>query len=149
MQKDEIKEIKVFSGEVINIKWSLENADGSAAPLARAAVEYSTIGASNSLNKQTNPVLGYLSQGDFNVTGLDGLLQIKCILSPDTTNSESIRLKLAITSSTGLIDSGITYVEAIGHFGAVKRKLVAEVNRVSGSLIRIFDYTLYSQGNIE
>ncbi len=48
------------------------------------------------------------------------------------------------------IDSGFTYIESIGYYGSVKRKLQAKVNRKTGKLLEIFDFTLFSgNGSIQ
>lgn len=44
------------------------------------------------------------------------------------------------------IDSLTTTITATGYYGSSKRTLVAEVNRVSGALIGIYDYNLYAGG---
>lgn len=153
--KDQIRELSVKNTETIRVKWNIEFNNGTSAPLARGAVEYTTLDKTNNMIKKTNPQLGYLSEGSFTVAGVDGLLQVKFVLQREANTAYSdaqfanLRLKLEMTSLAGLIDSGKTYVESIGHFGAVKRKLVAEVDRKSGALINIFDYTLYSKENIE
>lgn len=44
------------------------------------------------------------------------------------------------------IDSLTTVITATGYYGSSKRTLVAEVNRISGALIGIYDYNLYAGG---
>lgn len=63
------------------------------------------------------------------------------------------RLKYGIglkpTATSALIDQGETTIESVGQFGRVKRKLQARIDRNSGTLIGIFDFTLFSQQGIQ
>ncbi len=47
-------------------------------------------------------------------------------------------------SATSLIDSGITVIESTGYFGNAKRKLLAKIDRRSGTVLGIYDYALFS-----
>jgi hypothetical protein len=59
----------------------------------------------------------------------------------------------ATTSGTGVgtnsgppIDSLTTVITSTGYYGSSKRTLVAEVDRISGTLIGVYDYNLYAGG---
>lgn len=62
----------------------------------------------------------------------------------------NIGLKYAMQADAGhKVDSGETLIESTGHYGSVKRKLVARINRKSGQIIGIYDFVLFSgTGNI-
>lgn len=48
------------------------------------------------------------------------------------------------------LDSGYTIIESTGYYGSAKRKLQAKIDRKTGKLLEIFDFTLNSlQGGIE
>jgi len=56
-----------------------------------------------------------------------------------------------VTSATGIGGAGEvkfdglrTYVTGIGYYGQARRTLVAEIDRVSGTLLNIFDFGLYA-----
>jgi len=59
-------------------------------------------------------------------------------------------MELKITVPSGeKIDTGIAKIESTGIYNRTKRKLVAEINRSSGTVLGIFDYTLYAgEGDI-
>lgn len=53
-------------------------------------------------------------------------------------------------SSVISLDEGITTIEATGYYGSAKRRLQATIDRKTGKLLEIFDFTLNSQtGNIQ
>ncbi|MEK7171240.1 MAG: hypothetical protein AAB774_02965 [Patescibacteria group bacterium] len=56
----------------------------------------------------------------------------------------------AIPGDSGPLFGGLTtYVTSTGYFGAAKRTLIGEIDRVSGQLISIYDFNIYSgTGNI-
>lgn len=151
LEKDDIKQFAVqnFSSNVINIKWKAENS------LELGILEYTTILPGNQITKQTFPQNdpggdNQAASGDISVpfgpiSGNDtGILQLRYLSSsPDAS------AKIEISSSGNPFDSGTTYIESIGYFGQVKRKLVAEIDRQNGSLINIFDFTLYANENIQ
>ena len=56
------------------------------------------------------------------------------------------KISYTITSSEPL-DTGVTKVESVGTYGKTRRKLVAEIDRKSGAIIGLFDYTLYAGGD--
>lgn len=60
-------------------------------------------------------------------------------------NKESLYINYAIVP-TGLIDSGYTYIESTGYYKNTKRKLRATIDRESGTLKEIFDFTLFAPG---
>ncbi len=43
-----------------------------------------------------------------------------------------------------LLDDGTTYIEATGYFGAAKRKLLAKVDRRSGTVLGVYDFALFA-----
>jgi len=159
--KDEIRGFAINRSTAITMKWNIEYSNGDPAPGAIGYVEYTTLGVNNEMIKQTNPSRisdsdqAYSNNGNKIIPGIDGLLQIRFVM-PRSANQvfsdmqfNDLRLNIELKSSSGLIDSGKTYIESIGVFGEVKRKLVAEVNRKSGALINIFDFTLYANENIQ
>lgn len=58
----------------------------------------------------------------------------------------NINYKIMATDSSSLkfLDSGYTTIESTGYYGASKRRLQAKIDRKSGKLLEIFDFTLNS-----
>ncbi|MEK7202528.1 MAG: hypothetical protein AAB669_03325 [Patescibacteria group bacterium] len=54
------------------------------------------------------------------------------------------------TSDAGLLFGGLkSYITSTGYYGEAKRTLIGEIDRISGQLISIYDFNLYSgEGNI-
>ena len=82
------------------------------------------------------------------------------VISATVLNPQILRIKFlskeddaAITytlSSAKALDSTKTKIESLGIYGKSQRKLVAEIDRKSGAIIGIFDYTLYAgEGDIK
>ncbi|MCR4308313.1 MAG: hypothetical protein NUV80_07230 [Candidatus Berkelbacteria bacterium] len=57
----------------------------------------------------------------------------------------------AIPNDSGPLFGGLkSYVTSTGYYGAAKRTLIGEIDRISGQLISIYDFNLYSgEGNIK
>mgnify|MGYP001606030287 CR=1 FL=1 len=47
------------------------------------------------------------------------------------------------------IDTGFLTIKATGTYQGLNRQLQAKIERNSGALLNIFDFTLYSRGDIE
>ncbi len=54
------------------------------------------------------------------------------------------RIVFSVVPSVGVIDSGVHYIESTGYFGTAKRRLRAELDRTSGRLLGLFDFSIYS-----
>lgn len=81
-------------------------------------------------------------------TGKDIIVQAGDTIKIKPWNTE-IRYALRDKDNVESIDIGETLIESAGHYGSVKRKLVARINRKNGQIIGIYDFVLYSgQGNI-
>lgn len=50
----------------------------------------------------------------------------------------------SVNRTTRLLDDGITYIEATGYYGSAKRKLLAKVDRRSGTVLGVYDFALYA-----
>ncbi len=55
-----------------------------------------------------------------------------------------VKLTLERISGDTAIDTGLTMIESTGYFGNVKRKLVATLNRTTGTVIDLFDFAVFS-----
>lgn len=67
----------------------------------------------------------------------------KIIIKP-WRNGVRYAMKAKEPAGRNLLDTGTTYIESIGYFGSAKRKLVAKIDRKSGTLLGIYDFVLYS-----
>lgn len=67
------------------------------------------------------------------------------------SNTPGAKASVLLQPNTGSeIDTGITTVESVGTSNNTQRKLVVTVNRKSGQIIDIFDYTIYAgEGSIQ
>lgn len=69
--------------------------------------------------------------------------------APITGDTPSISLSINKNTTTGnLIASTITNIESVGYYGGVARKISATVDRTSGNILSIFDYTIYSGSDL-
>ena len=60
----------------------------------------------------------------------------------------SINLSINQSSVSDLISGTVTHIESVGYFGGVARKIVATLDRSSGSIIGINDFAIYSGSNL-
>src|SRR3990167_3935840 len=58
------------------------------------------------------------------------------------------RIVFSVVPSAGVIDSGVHYIESTGYFGVAKRRLRAEIDRTSGRLLGLFDFSIYSGSDL-
>lgn len=69
--------------------------------------------------------------------------------SIDTSSSNSLESAIISMTPKHEIDTGFLTIKATGTYQKLNRRLQAKVERSSGALLNIFDFTLYSKGNIE
>ncbi|MDD5731576.1 MAG: pilus assembly PilX N-terminal domain-containing protein [Patescibacteria group bacterium] len=60
----------------------------------------------------------------------------------------SINLNINQTPNSNFIAGTITKIESVGYYGGVARKISATVDRPSGNILNIFDYVIYSGGDL-
>jgi len=140
LDKDQSIELDISGNTSIKVQWEGKNG-------ATGWLEWRLTGDSGSewgiIPDTTNSLNPALS-GSANLSNLGGkkTLTLKFISKTQGT------INYQLTSSQPL-DTGITKIESVGVYGRSQRKLVATVDRQSGQVIGIFDYTLYAgEGNI-
>ncbi len=47
-----------------------------------------------------------------------------------------------------LVSGPVSYIESIGFYGGVQRKIVASIDRSSGNITSILDYSIYSGSDL-
>ena len=60
----------------------------------------------------------------------------------------NITISSITSSGSGNFGGPITHIESIGYYGDVQRKIVADVNRMSGQVLSIMDFVIYSGSNL-
>jgi Tfp pilus assembly protein PilX len=76
-------------------------------------------------------------------------VKIKAVSSdPNNANFPGVNFGAVATKSGVAIamKSDIVKIQSIGYFGGIKRRLEAEVDKTSGSLLGLFDYAVYTGG---
>jgi hypothetical protein len=90
---------------------------------------------SNNNGTDENGVSGYAAgQAPTAVSGTE--LAIEYTLTPSSTPSSS---NININ-----IDSGFHYIESTGYYKNTKRKLVAKIDRKSGTILSVYDFVIYA-----
>lgn len=85
--------------------------------------------------------------------GLGYLVRIKPFIFETASGAaapESSSVNYALTPETpgSLVDGGTTYIEATGYYGTAKRKLLAKIDRKSGTILGVFDFVLFSETDL-
>ena len=133
LKKDEIIELDV-SGNA-NSTITFTRTDGNRGGI----IEYSLLGGSDNTWK--------IITSGANISIIDDKFFRIRYLTESPNAPQQITFTL---STTKPIDTGITKIESTGTYNNTKRKLVATIDRNSGQLIGIFDYTLYAgEGDIK
>lgn len=130
--KDSIRELSGFTTNT-QLEFRIE----SDTPGANTGLEIRTLNPAGGGVTSFNPLLSSGAVGPFTVSVGAGERLLLHAFGGD------IRFA-ARPLATTVFDSGIHHVEATGYFGGVKRKLEAIVDRESGTVIGLFDYTVFS-----
>jgi Tfp pilus assembly protein PilX len=135
LNKDQIieRDISKNVNSIITMTWSGGDSSG--------IVEYQILNKDNSQN-----VWKTIPSGINNISTIrsnDQFLRIKYL---SNVAGDHITYSL---SSSDLLDTGYTYIDSVGTYPSssplgTKIKLEAQIDRNSGQLIKIFDYTLYA-----
>ncbi|MDP3993148.1 MAG: hypothetical protein Q8Q05_03005 [bacterium] len=171
--KDDTLELTGFSNtpDMYYLRYWFEFTDCGNTPPANRLVQIQQISQTNNSN---NPIVYDQTTVNYPAIGAivdsrdSGNLFIRTTLGQDSALTSSVRLRpygcsikyslaTSLTSNgTGQgndngpeFDSSKSTITSTGYYGAAKRTLIGEVDRVSGQLISIYDFNLYSgEGNI-
>lgn len=91
------------------------------------------------------PIPAGLDQNPFRVRIKPFIFKAGTATAAEPTSYITYALK-PTKSASSLIDSGTTIIESTGYYGNAKRKLVAKINRLSGTILGIYDYAVYCGG---
>ncbi len=149
VERDERVEINVsdlgdYQLDAIVIEWHWA---GNSAP-GVGGLERILIKEDGTVKLGTGPDDGrhlYLPGGGSEVGSISTRGIMTIILKPIGKGLESLTINDARGEKP--VDTGITKVESTGTYGRTQRKLVAEIDRMSGQIIGLFDYTLYAGGD--
>lgn len=151
VNKDDILEFSLpDAGSSISFSWTEENLSFGSKMKVEITTYDKTTG--NILDKQL------LDGGSFVSTtnGVNRALRVKPWLVDDSGGAmvggsaiASTVPGIKLTGITGNNFGGpVTKIESIGYFGGVQRKIVADVNRVSGQVLNIMDFVIYSGSDL-
>ena len=144
LDKDDSIELDISqNSQPISIEWNGDSGWVEWRVLGDTA-EWDTIPDIPDPNNPTPYTSGSGSISPIIVSGSRKILRIKYL----SQEGNDAKISYTITSSEPL-DTGVTKVESVGTYGKTRRKLVAEIDRKSGAILGIFDYTLYTgEGDI-
>lgn len=158
LNKDDILELSIpESNTAISFNWDV--VPGSITADSTMMVEITTYDKNNPnvIDKQlvdTNSVKTFTSSN-----GPDKIIRIKPWLAKKT-GITMVGGSETSGSIPGIIISGIskngagkiggptTFVESIGYFGGVQRKIAANIDRSSGQILNIMDFVIYSGSDL-
>lgn len=172
--KDNTLELTGFPNEPDKyyLRYRIEFTDCGSTPLANRLVQIQQISRTNDSNSSITydqTTVSYPASGAIVDSKDSSNLFIRTNLGQDDSLTSSVRLRpygcsikyslaTSLTSNgTGQgIDNGPKFdspksiVTSTGYYGAAKRTLIGEIDRISGQLISIYDFNLYSgEGNIK
>jgi Tfp pilus assembly protein PilX len=124
--------------------WSYEGLSGGGVMKVEVAA-YANTDTGEILDKQlldmsANKAILDMTCSPSCIPGTKKLIRIKpWYVSGPVANNPYIELTIPLGNN-----SGTTTIESVGYYSNVARKIVAKIDSTSGSILNIFDYTIYS-----
>ncbi|HRY60508.1 MAG TPA: hypothetical protein P5096_03965 [Patescibacteria group bacterium] len=161
LNKDDVLEISLPANSSVDFKWSDVNTIPS---INRMGVEISTYDLNDTTNIETKFVDPINNTQAFSATGSSKIVRIKpwYITGPPSSPTGAtmptdgsipgILITNPLDTSKGITGTNFggptTFIESVGYFGGVQRKIVANIDRSSGQVLSIMDFVIYSGSDL-
>jgi len=123
------------------------NGDACGKLLTKTTENSTTISLSGDSNNEyvlrIKPWIGSNSSGT-DANGISGYAAGPAPVAKDASKGLYVTYTLTPSPSNINIDSGFHYIESTGYYKNTKRKLVAKIDRKSGTILSVYDFVIYA-----